>query len=442
MNPRAWVRDAWRWIAARQPRTFSLAAWVVFLLGCYPGYLSTAAVLQLYTVRSGEYSDYSPLMTAVWGVLEYVIAGPFPMLALQSLLFLFGLSAILRTILTPRVAAVTAGLVLLFPPVFSTMAVIWPEPLMTGALLAAVGAALQGTKRWNAVAILCAILAVSCHGELAFALAPLAFIALPDGQRWKRAGIAIAIVVAITVLALGTNRLLTVTDTYQREQTLYMMDIAGTLRRAKLKKEPVLLDAVNGMPLADPPTFKAKLTGANDALNWYALAHGDKRVFEPLTTDDQADATAADWRRVIAAHPKAYLTHRFAMLRALLALRDRAPAVFDDFGSVDLLAPLHHRAIPSDWEIGMRAFVRAVAKTPLFRPVLYLVLVIVAIVLARKQRLLRNLAISGLVFELMMFLFAQGSDYRYSHWMITTACIVLTALAVSRRSSWRLPSPS
>src|SRR5579862_9430353 len=113
-------------------RTILFAGWIAFVLGCYPGYLTTDSSLQLYTVRSGDFTDYSPMMTALWSALEYVTAGPFPMLALQSGLFLFGLDAILRKLLAPRAAAVTATCVLLFPPVFAVMAVIWPDALMAG----------------------------------------------------------------------------------------------------------------------------------------------------------------------------------------------------------------------------------------------------------------------------------------------------------------------
>ena len=142
-----------RWIASRRPRTYLFAGWLLFALGCYPGYLASDGILQLYTVRSGEFSDYAPVMTALWSLLEYVLAGPFPMLVVQSGLFLFGSFAILRTFLTPRAAAITAGCVLLFPPVFATFAVIWPEPLMAGALIAATGAVLQPRLFWKRAAI-------------------------------------------------------------------------------------------------------------------------------------------------------------------------------------------------------------------------------------------------------------------------------------------------
>src|SRR5262245_50018507 len=108
------VKQAARWVAARSPVTLLIAGWIVFFLGSYPGYMSFEPTMQLFDVRNGVYTDANPpVMTAAWSLLEYVASGPFPMLALQSGLFLFGLAAILRTVLSPRAAAVTASLVLL-----------------------------------------------------------------------------------------------------------------------------------------------------------------------------------------------------------------------------------------------------------------------------------------------------------------------------------------
>src|SRR6185295_9145406 len=102
-----------------------------------PGYLSYNSIEQFGEMRTGVYSDrFSPVMTLSWSLIETVLAGPQAMLLLQSGMFLFGLAAILRRVITPRAAAITATCVLLFPPVFSPMAVIWPEPMMVGALLA------------------------------------------------------------------------------------------------------------------------------------------------------------------------------------------------------------------------------------------------------------------------------------------------------------------
>ena len=92
------------------------------------------------------------------------------------------------------------------------------------------------------------------------------------------------------------------------------------------------------------------------------------------------------------------------------------------------------------WQRGWNAIVHLFAKTPLFRPVLYLVLAIVALVLARRQRLLRNLVISGLVYELALFILAPTNDYRLSHWLVVTSVIAFSSWWIRSSSARRIAS--
>ena len=418
-----------RWIAARTPRHILCIGWIVFTLGAYPGFMTSDGVLQLYTVRSGDYTDYSPVMTAIWGVFEYVVSGPFPMLALQSGLFLFGLQALLARVLSPRAGALAAGAVLMFPPVYAVMAVIWPESLMAGAVLAGLAAALDERRSWKIAGALLVAIAIACRPEIKLALIPLALLVVPAQVWWRRAAIAIGLVLGLSIVAGLTNYVLVVKDTHS-EQQLELVDLTGTMRRAKLKKIDVLEAAFAGLPIADHAQFKTQLSSSSDALNWVPLTHGEKRLFEIITTDDEAAALARDHRSVIAHHTKAYLTHRWAMTRALLAITG-TPQIVDDFGDPDLMAPLHHRATSSDWQRGWKIIVRW--TTPIFRPWIWLVLLVVAIILVRRKPILRALAISGLVHELVICFVAPGADFRYSHWLVVTACIALVARAMSRK---------
>lgn len=211
MTIRVHARRVLRWIAAWDPHTITVVGWIVFVLGCYPGYMDDDAARQLYTVRSGGYTGYSPVMTALWSALEYVIAGPFAMLGLQSGLFLVGTTAILRNVVTPRVAAVTAIGVLLFPPVFAVMAVIWPEALMAGALLAAFGAALKPCVPWRIIGAVLAVIAIACRPEAALAVIPLS-VAVTSGSRWRRIALMLGVTLCVAAGAGISNRLLSRDD--------------------------------------------------------------------------------------------------------------------------------------------------------------------------------------------------------------------------------------
>ena len=352
---------------------------------------------------------------------------------LQSGLLLFGLHAILRRVLAPRPAALVSAGVLLIPPVFSPMAVIWPDSLLAGALLAATGALLDARRAWKIAGGVLLAIACACRPEIVLALAPLVFLGLPAMSRWKRTGIALSIVIAAALLARLGSLALTDDDKHAWHQDLMLTDVVDTLHRAHVK-DPAR--ALAGLTLLDPTHI---VRGA-ESFDPFPLTNGPQRVIDPIATDDQQDALAADWRAAITAHPRAYLFHRWALFRHSLGFMKLWEPVYASFGDPALLAPLHHRASPSDWQVGWNAIVGVLARTPLFKPWLFLLLAIAGVVLARDRRLLRNLAISGIVYELTLFVLVPTAEYRFSHWLVTTATIVLAAWAVARKPAWRAAS--
>jgi len=105
------------------------------------------AVAQLSEARAHILPDwYPPLMSALWGVFDRVIPGPFSMLLLQNLMFWAGLAIIFS--LSGRPATVTAAAVLLiglFPPVFSALGTIWKDVAMGATVLTGLPSAASGT---------------------------------------------------------------------------------------------------------------------------------------------------------------------------------------------------------------------------------------------------------------------------------------------------------
>ncbi|HTR54285.1 MAG TPA: hypothetical protein VMJ10_26515 [Kofleriaceae bacterium] len=418
------------WLAARTPRQLLLAGWVTCILLCYPGYLSFDSIEQLGQARSGHFTDaYAPVMTGVWSLCEWIFAGPFPMLALQTGLFVFGAYGVLKRALSPRAAAVVAVGVLAAPPVFAPMAVIWPDSLMAGALLAAAAALLDERRAMKAAGAVALVIAGGCRPEVAPATIPLAMLALPASLsgRLRRAGLAVALVVACSGVARLVGWILVDDDTYAWQQRLEWIDVVGTLRRAHAD------DPMPGLTVVD----RARLLEGHDAYDAYVLTHGPKRVAEPIADDAQSEALSAAWHAAIADHFGAYATHRGELMLRQLGITHPWLPVFDDFGDPDHLMLLHHRATPSDLEIAWRAIVHVVALTPLFRPLLYVLLAIPAIVLARRRRELLALVASGVMYEIIQLPLASSVDYRFSHWLVATVWLVLVALAVARKPAWR-----
>ena len=438
-----------QWLAQRPPWTILLAAWVVFLLGCYPGFLSFDSVIQLGEVRARSYSSaYAPLMTALWAAAEYVLTGPLPMVLVQSGLVLLATASLLRRVTTPRVAALAAGLVLVFPPVAAPLAVVWRDSLLAGCLLGATAAALSATAatgraRWlrTAVALALAVLACSCRPAAVIGLVPLAWWVMPEGlarARFRRIAASVGVALVLATCARIGDRLAIDREAYAFEQDVQLADLVATLRRADVHDPAALERAFAGVPLGAPGELEARVRATHKRVDGFALAHGDGRIVEPITTEVAASAVSAAWWRVITAYPGAYLGSRWRVTRALLGTAGPFDAVYDGFGDPDLLAPLAHRARASDWEHASRAVVHGLAKTPLFRPWFYL-LVALALLLGigraspAVRMPVRVLVASGLVHELVMAVVAPSPDYRYSHWLVVATCVAGALALVARR---------
>jgi hypothetical protein len=416
------LQRARAWVAARPPTTFLFAGWIVFVLGCYPGYLSLDSALELYEVRSGSYSDAHPaLATLIWRAFEWVMAGPFPMLLLQSGLLLFGLAAVLRTVLTPRAAALAAVAILLFPPVSSVMGAIWPDPLMAGALVAGLAALLDPRRTWKIAGLALFVLACNCRFACIAAVVPLLAIVPTSLAGWRRVAAIAGIALAIEGVAVAADRVLVDDDLYLSQQAFMLPDAVAVMRRHHVTGEHSLEAAFAGVPLVDAHHLRELTSGKHDPSDWWGLAHGDRRSFDPVAGPDEAWALYRAWRHAVLNHPIDYLLHREQIAKRLVGWTDPADPIFADLGDFDLLAPMHHRAIPSTWEHATQAVAHAVEWLRLFHAWLYLVAAIALIAFVRVP-LVRGLAASGVAYELAMALFAGGFDYRFSHWLVTATC--------------------
>src|SRR3982751_5100471 len=102
--------------------------------------MTTDSFDHLAEARAGVYTDgHPPTISLLWKLTEYVIAGGFGMLIVQSTAFLLGVYAILRNTLAPRRAAWIAALVFVFPPVFLPFAAIWKDSVMAGFMVLEIG---------------------------------------------------------------------------------------------------------------------------------------------------------------------------------------------------------------------------------------------------------------------------------------------------------------
>ena len=433
-------------------RTILLVGWALFLVYAYPGYMSTDSCDQLVQARAGIYNDWHPaLMARQWAFVELFVSGPFGMLLVQSALFLWGVYFLLRRVApSPRAAAALAVITLLFPPVMTTMAVIWKDSQMAGYL--AMGAALVLSERRRLRMLGYALLFVACGMRYNAAAAVLPILVHATWSwtrpRWQRVGAAGLITVALFVGSGQLNELLTDEHQYPWHSSLALFDLAGMIRDAGPQSDAEIQGELDGTPLVIHQDLFAKITAAYDPRTWWYLSHGDNRIWDPPTTDAQRDAIARAWRGLVLDHPGAYFRHRRRVFYNVLGLkkedRELWSSVYHKIAEDPLRLPgLHHDASPSAAQRWLYARLDHYQNGRWFRPYIYFFASILALVLCAYQRRGYELALlaSGLAYECSYLVVAPSPDNRYSHWMI--ACFAIAgcvSILRARLTSGREPS--
>jgi hypothetical protein len=403
--------------------------------------MSTDSTRQLEEARSAVFSDGNPpLMAVEWMFLDKIVAGPVLMLLLQSLLFLGGLYVLLGRFMSRRAAAWTAIFILLFPPVMTTMAVIWKDSHMAAYLLAGTAALTSPRLRIRVLGL--GLLVAAClmrHNALA-AAAPLAGIIFEWRNPiawWKRVGL----IVAAALLALGAllavNRVLAKNHI---KMTPVFNDIVGVIAFSEDRSDDELRDMLEGVPIAVDHDIQQQCRKVFAMRGVWRVVWGEDRVFDYPANEEQWDAFNRAWKRLVVENPRAYLASHWDVFRTVLGVpeRPRAP-VYNLFVEVDTVAPIvgHHSA-PSRLQIYWgHALYWLADDTPMFRPWIYTVIALLLLVLACRDRITFGLFASGLLYELSFVPAFAEPDFRYSHWMITTTTIAAVILFVQRRRQGR-----
>jgi hypothetical protein len=427
-------------IARARARPILIGAWLAAFAYGFPGYLMTDSIAQLYQARSGVYDDWHPpLMARLWALIEHVVTGPIGMLALQLGLLVAGVFALARRRLAPGPAAAVTACVVLFPPVLTPMAVVWKDALMAGFLAAGAALATSGRRRDLALAAACLFGAAGVRYNAALAIVPLAIAGarahLGARPRATLAGVAAAL--AITGAALAADRALTDQPAHPWSRSLAMLDLAGTIRYADTLTDDEVRAELAGVPLHADHDLQARARAARNWWEWWPATDGPDRLFDPPATEAERDAVTDAWWRIVLDHPGAWLEHRAHVFGVVLGLGAGAPADAVHHTFMDLEEQrrnLHFDAKPSALQRALAAAFGALAETPLYRPVLYLVLAIVLLVRRRDHA---ALLASGLAFEAGLFVVAPSTDFRYSHWMIVATITAAAIRAAAHVGSWR-----
>ena len=419
------------------PRTILAFGFALFLVYAFPGYMSTDSVVQLLEARNGEFSDgHPPLMAAQWWLLDRIISGPILMLLLQGTLFLGGLYVLLRKVLSPTAAAWTAIGIFLYPPVLTTMAVIWKDSQMAAYLVAGIAALVQPRLRVRIVGLVLLVLAcASRHNGFAAAL-PLVFFVFEwraGVHWWKRVAMSLAILVVVGLGGFAVTRVLAKTHVIL---TPVYPDIVGMIACTNERSDEDLQQLLRGTPLLHTTDIQARARKLHELGPAFLIVEGDYALFANARTPEQWDALYRVRKELFVADPMSYVTahwHSFSTLLGLDGVDLRAP-VWNLFAEDDVAVTMHHAAGHSyaqQW-LG-RAFYWLAEETPIFRPAVYACVALLLLALCCRDRVTAGLLTSGLCYELSFFPIGVNPDYRYSHWMITATCIAAVILFVQRK---------
>ncbi len=430
----AWLREH---ASAVPPRAILVVGFVVLVLYAFPGFMSTDSVIQLHQARTGAYNNaHPPLMAFLWGLLDAIVAGPLLMLLAQVALFLGGLYGVLRQVLAPRPAAITAVAILWFPPIAAIMAVVWKDCQMAAYLMAGFALLLSPRRRLRLGGL--ALITAACafrHNAFAASvpLVGLVFEWQPGARWWKRYLIAGAAAVATFLAATAINRALVVDEVHL---TPAYTDIVGVLAFSEARTDEDLRHVLRDTPLRVTEGIHATARRLYDPRNSFHLTRGDQRMFDDATTPLHRAALARAWKELIVGDPHAYLSHRVAVFQELVGLSERglwSPAFFGFVEHHTQAAWIGHDATPSTLQLEIHArFLRLIDETALFEAWMYGVLAVVFLLALARDRLSFTLLVSGLLYELSFFPTAGTPDCRYSHWMITCTVVAGVIIFVRR----------
>jgi len=413
-------------------------AWLVVIIYAFPGKMTEDSVDQLLMARHQMIlgDAHPPLMAYVWRLADNIVAGPFGMLLLQTGTFLFGLDAVLRRVMTPRAAAITASAVLLFPPVMTPMATIWKDSQMAGCLLVATALLLSQSRKRQIAACVVLVVATMLRYNAAAATLPLLLLLDFGFRRWRRYAVAAAVWVAITVTAGVVSGAIAEREEYTWHATAAIFDIVGTIRYVDNYSDADIERDLAGTPLYVHQDIKAKVKKVyNPRFHWW-MSHQKDRVFEEPKNAEQRAAMERVWKFMLTNHTGAYLRHRLRVSREVLGDSHKgliAPVICDPVTADYQAEAVRLSNRPSAFQRGTCDAMTALSLTWLYTPGLYFFLGILLMPLCRSRLSFAVLA-SGFCYELSLFVGAPSADYRYSHWMITATVIGAILAFVSRRT--------
>jgi hypothetical protein len=394
----------------------------------YPGVMTYDALYVYMAIAEGRVGDWqSPVMTALWAVIDPVAPGAGSMFLFTASLYWLGF-ALIGITLARRAPWLGLLAVLLgfMPPAFMFIGIIWRDMLFACVWLCAAAVAFtvaeaRGGLRIPAqfVSLMLVALGVMLRPN-ALVAAPIltAYVLWPRRFAWKRAALAY-VPTALVLFGLMQVVYYDLLGAVRQHplHSLYVFDLGGITHFSKENQFPTTWS---------PAEQRRLVTDCYDPYLWDAYWHGRPCSFVMGRIENEqrifgTPALSAAWRRALAAHPAAYLQHRAAFMGTFL-LRGNFTLWTQDVGDLTKLALPDNRGF-----VALVAVNDVLKPTPLFRVALWLILcgVICAAAWRRRETPAGAFALavggSAVVYVLTYALVGVASDFRYAYWAVLAA---------------------
>ena len=414
----------------------------------WPGYFTFDSATQLAQARGMIPLDDAnpPIMALAWRGLERMWTYPGVMFVAITLCYWYALAALVwRLFDNARWRWLVFVLVALWPPAFVTLCHVWKDCAMAAALLAACACIMAwrrgGHPAWIGGALLWLAVSSCLRYNAILAAAPLTlWLCWPRVAQSALRTRATASVVALIL----TAALLIVPSLFARAvgatprhawTTVALWDLAGVSIRehtmlipARLFNQPTSVEdlALDYTPVTNVDTFLQ---------NRIKLSY-----YQDYSTED-LDALWQAWTGAILHHTHAYLAHRLAFSRwQFLGYAQDTPHALafspnrynQTFIKLDL--PDVDPQVP--W---LRAM-EWLRTTPLFAGIWYVLIAIVAAVIAWRRRRARDplpvlmLTASALGNALPLAIISGSCDFRYMIWTVLAALLALPLALLPARA--------
>jgi hypothetical protein len=430
------------------------AGFVLTLVAFYPGLMSADSVDQWTQGHAWSFYDvHPPLMSALWGLFDRVVAGPFLMLVFHNLLFWSGAALFWRTARdrSPRLGLCFAAFGFM-PQVWAFLPVIWKDVGLGASFLLA-SALIYTSDRKGSLAALLASVPLMFYGygvrlNAAPAALPLALWsglvacrvfprlkALSSSRRFvaPACGLLYFALLAFAVSA-ATGALVGGRTLYPYQQVL-LFDLAGVSKETGSSQFP---DYVSG----DPGFSLEQVTRAYAPGGVNTLIYGSPPPLKITSDGGNVASLRSKWWAVVSTHKVIYLEQRWALFAQLTGFNtEGVPMAF--YPATGLNNPPQFRRPLNALTRALTSYFFFFSRSVLFRGFFWILLSAGLVYLSLRLGLDGEtgaafvLAASGLLYALGYFFYVPSAEFRYLWWTVLAACASTILLSAHVAGNWQ-----